>query len=157
MNSEESQEQAWPGREKRGSSEKGWDKGGSMTVFCYPKDSSESAEPMDLLVAIIAASSTSTGLSDLGTIKGQRASQAHLSSSALHKRRFLFLGLSSSHLTCVWGLKSSGLAGLLHSQRAPVTRKHCPRPRHGGPRHSHTEACQSHVPQGSVPADEELP
>lgn len=105
MDSEESQEQAWPGREKRGSSEKGWDKGGSMTVFCYPRDSSESAGPMDLLVAMTAASSTSTGLSDLGTIKGQRASQAHLSSSALHKRRFLFLGLSSSHLTCVWGLK----------------------------------------------------
>lgn len=76
-----------------------------MTVFCYPRDSSESAEPMDLLVAMITASSTSTGLSDLGTIKGQRASQAYLSSSALHKRRFLFLGLSSSPLKCVWGLK----------------------------------------------------
>lgn len=84
VDSEESQEQASPGRENRGSSEKGW----AREVF-YPRDSSESARPMNLLVATTAASSPRTGPSDLGTIKGQRASQARLSSSALRKRRVL--------------------------------------------------------------------
>lgn len=44
-------EQAAPGEESRGSSKKGWAKGGCMTVFCCPRDYSESAWPMNLLVA----------------------------------------------------------------------------------------------------------
>lgn len=36
VDSEESQEQAWPGREERGSSEKGWDKGGSRQFSAIP-------------------------------------------------------------------------------------------------------------------------
>lgn len=76
-------------------------KGGTREALwqssAVPETNSESARPMNLLVAN-PARSLYTGTSGPRTIKGQRASQAHLSFPALRERRVLGLGLPSSHL-----------------------------------------------------------
>lgn len=61
------------------------------------------------------------GTSDPGTIKGLRASQAHLLFPALRKRRVLCLGLSSSHLVWLGRASETSCPDLLHKQRESCT------------------------------------